>query len=68
MTWRARIHQQCDFALLVTCHTTGDSGTRRAPGQESLARAGGEANIPLTGRCGVTPVIRANVHAAITPI
>ena len=22
-TWRARTHQQCDSALLVTCHTKG---------------------------------------------
>ena len=31
--WRARLHQQCDFVLLVTCHTKrGNSGTRRSPG------------------------------------
>ena len=30
--WRARVHQQCDFTLLVTCHTKrGNSGTRRSP-------------------------------------
>jgi hypothetical protein len=29
--WHARIHQQCDFVLLVTCHTKrGNSGTRRS--------------------------------------
>ena len=30
--WRARVHQQCDSTLLVTCHTKrGNSGTRRSP-------------------------------------
>jgi hypothetical protein len=30
---RARVHQQCDYALLVTCRTKRDnSGTRRSPG------------------------------------
>ena len=30
--WRARVHQQCDFTLLVTCQTNrGNSGTRRSP-------------------------------------
>ena len=29
---RARVYQQCDFVLLVTCHTKRDnSGTRRSP-------------------------------------
>jgi hypothetical protein len=29
---RARLYQQCDFVLLVTCHTKpGNSGTRRSP-------------------------------------
>ena len=31
--WRARVHQQCDSALSVTCRTNrGNSGTRRSPG------------------------------------
>jgi hypothetical protein len=31
--WRARVHQQRDFALSVTYHTNrGNSGTRRSPG------------------------------------
>jgi len=30
--WRARVHQQCDSALPVTCHAKrGNSGTRRSP-------------------------------------
>lgn len=30
--WHARVHQQGDFVLLVTCHTKqGNSGTRRSP-------------------------------------
>jgi hypothetical protein len=30
--WRARVHQQCDFALSLTCRTKrGNSGTRRSP-------------------------------------
>ena len=32
ITWRARTHQQCDLALLLTCPTKrGNSGTRRSP-------------------------------------
>jgi hypothetical protein len=31
--WRARVYQQYDSALSVTCHTKrGNSGTRRSPG------------------------------------
>jgi hypothetical protein len=31
--WRARAHQQCDSALLLTYEAKrGDSGTRRSPG------------------------------------
>jgi hypothetical protein len=31
--WRARVHQQRDFALSVTYHANrGNSGTRRSPG------------------------------------
>jgi hypothetical protein len=32
ITWRARAHQQCDSALLLTCQTKrGNPGTRRSP-------------------------------------
>jgi hypothetical protein len=37
--WRARVYQQCDFVLLVACHTKrGNSGTRRSPERGMLAR------------------------------
>ncbi len=37
--WRARAHQQCDFALLLTCRTKrGNSGTRRSPAAERRTR------------------------------
>ena len=37
--WRARAHQQSDFALLLACQTKrGNSGTRRSPeGRDRLA-------------------------------
>jgi hypothetical protein len=62
--WRARLHQQRDSALSVTCHTKrGNSGTRRSPGRSSgVAR----------GRLGASTLAAAHRprrrHAAARPL
>jgi hypothetical protein len=52
--WRARVYQQYDSALSVTCHTNrGNSGTRRSPARY--------ARDPIRYERGMTKLLKATV-------